>query len=434
MTRDPLSPDRTEVVFADAKPAYTPAQAVIEAERCHQCHDAPCVSACPTAIDIPGFIRRIATGNARGAAGTIFASNVLGMSCARVCPVEVLCLGHCVYHEQGLPPIPIGRLQRYATDAAFAAGWTFFQRAPETGRTVALIGAGPASLACAHRLSVLGHRCVVLEKRPLPGGLNTTGVAPHKMRADRALAEVDWVLSVGGIELRTGVEVTDPEALEREYDAVFVGVGLGEDARLGVPGEDLPGIFGAVDFIERLKLGTVSLAGVGSAAVIGGGNTAVDAARELRTLGVPRVRLVYRGDESAMSGYAHEWDGAKKEGAEAVWNAVPVAFEGDGAVRRIRCAVTRDRRPVPGEEFVVEADRVLLAIGQAKLGEVFGRLPGIALDRGRVVVDADGFTGRRGWYAGGDCANGGKEVVNAAAEGRRAADAIHRHLQGGRDA
>ncbi len=426
---DGLPQDRTEAAFADAKPAMTRDQAVAEANRCLFCADAPCIAACPTTIDIPQFIRKIATDNVRGSARTIFESNILGMSCARVCPVEVLCVGACVYNHLDQPPIQIGRLQRYSTDAAYERGWRFFEAGADTGRSVGIVGAGPAGLACAHELRRLGHRCTIYERRSILGGLNATGVAPYKMRADDALREAAWVLRIGGIEVERGVGVgtTIPLLeLERRHDAIFIGVGLGADTPMGVPGESLPGVRGAVAWIESMKLGRVEMGAIARCVVIGGGNTAIDAAREARALGIPIVTLVYRGTEGAMSGYEHEWSAAKDAGVRGEWRAVATAFEGEGRVQRVRCTrVDAGKRPVPGSAFEVEADLVLVAIGQATLGSMFAGLDGIALDRGRIVTGAGGATGRRGWFAGGDCANGGKEVVNAAAEGKAAARAIH---------
>ncbi|MFO0831691.1 MAG: FAD-dependent oxidoreductase [Phycisphaerales bacterium] len=429
----PIANDRSEVAFGDAKPAMTREQAVAEADRCLFCTDAPCIAACPTSIDIPQFIRKISTGNVHGSAETIFRSNILGMSCARVCPVEVLCVGACVFNHMHSPPIQIGRLQRFATDAAFDAGWRFFEAGADSGRSVALLGAGPASLACAHELRRLGHRCTILEQKPVLGGLNTSGVAPYKMRADNALAEADWVLRIGGVDVKRGTGVDGPEdaaSLESRYDAVFIGVGLGEDTPLRVPGENLPGVRGAVAWIEEMKLRRVDLSGIRRCVVVGGGNTAVDCVREAMGLSVESVTLLYRGLESAMPGYAHEWTAARAAGATAEWRALPTAFEGDGRVQRVRCTrVDEHRRPVAGTEFTLEADLVLIAIGQARLGQMFGAMAGIRLENGRIVTDAAGATGRPGWFAGGDCANGGKEVVNAAAEGKRAAGAIHEYLR-----
>lgn len=426
MPRPPSA--RSEVVFDDYKPAYTTGQALAEANRCLYCSDAPCIQACPTGIDIPEFIRKIATDNVKGSARTIFEANILGMSCARVCPVEVLCVGDCVYNHMGIPPIQIGKLQRYSTDIAYEKGWSFFEAGADSGKRVALVGAGPASLACAHALRRMGHGCTIFEKREVVGGLNTTGVAPYKMKADRSQDEVDWILSIGGVEVKTGVEigrdVTFAE-LERDFDAVFVGFGLGPDGWLAAEGNKLPGIHGAVDFIERFKLGEVDLKGVERALVIGGGNTAVDAVRELKGLGVPSVAMVYRGTEAKMSGYAHEWAAAKQENIEAIWQTQPTGFfKGVDGIEAAAVKLDAKKQPIEGSEHRLPADLILLAIGQGKLGETMAELDGITLEWGRLVVDEHGFTGRAGYYAGGDAANGGKEVVNAAAEGKAAAQAI----------
>lgn len=430
-----LPPDRGEAAFEDYKPPWTEAQALAEANRCLYCIDAPCVSACPTAINIPEFIRKIATGNVRGSARTIFDSNILGMSCARVCPVEVLCVGDCVYNRLKQPPIQIGKLQRYATDMAFDKGWRYYEAGPDTGKHVALIGAGPASLSCAHMLRRFGHRVTIYERKQGirgVGGLNTNGVAPYKMKADRSLAEVEWVLGIGGIDIRTGVEIGKDLSLsdlERDHDAVFVGIGLGPDNHLGIPGEDLDGVTGAVAFIERMKLDPIDL-GHKRVVVVGGGNTAMDCVREAATLGMREVTLVYRGTEAAMSGYSHEWDAAKILGVRASWRSLPVAYEGEGGkVTGVRVVALDDKKqPIAGTERVIPADLVLVAIGQAKLLSELAALGGIQMDRSRVLVDKDGFTGRPKWFAGGDLANGGKEVVNAVAEGRDAARGIHAFL------
>ncbi len=430
-----LPVQRTEVAFEDYKAPYTENQAVVEANRCLYCADAPCIGACPTSINIPEFIRKIATGNVKGSAKTIFESNILGMSCARVCPVEVLCVGDCVYNEMGVPPIQIGRLQRYATDAAFDNGWEYFEAGAPTGKKVALVGGGPASLATAHELRRFGHSCTIFEKNDYLGGLNTNGVAPYKMKADRSVEEVDWILGIGGIQVRTGVTVGEDvswEELESDFDAVFIGVGLGPDKYLGAPGEDLKGVHGAVDWIDDMKLGEVDLGEVKHAVVVGGGNTAMDCLRELCGLGVERVTMVYRGDAGRMSGYDHEWESAKKLGATAEWHAVPLAYEGEGRVERVRCQkLDADRKPIPGDEFELEADLVLLAVGQSKLGESLAHLDGIEHEWGRLIADEHQALGRAGWFAAGDASNGAKEVVNAAAEGKVAAASIDRYLSGG---
>jgi glutamate synthase (NADPH/NADH) small chain len=435
MHQAPIDPDRSESVFEDKKPALTDAQALAEANRCLYCYDAPCIKACPTSIDIPEFIRKISTSNVRGAAKTIFSANILGQSCARVCPVEVLCVGACVYNDKGEAPIQIGKLQRYATDAAVASNERFFEAGAPTGKSVGLVGGGPASLACAHELRRFGHKTVVYEKRPVLGGLNTTGIAPYKLRADASVKEVDSVLGIGGIDVRTGVESGRDlgfAELEKQHDAVFFGVGLGPDSRLDIPGAELGGVGGAVDFIERMKLGKVDLSKVEHGVVIGGGNTAIDVVRELVGLGVEKVTMIYRGTEEQMSAYEHEWEGAKIEGAVAEWRALPVAYEGGIAVERVRLVrMDADKKPIAGTEYTIAADVVLVATGQSKLGQLLAEMNGIVLEMGRVVTDEEGATGRKGWYAGGDAKNGGKEVVNAVAEGRDAARAIHRFLMGG---
>lgn len=432
---DSLPLDRSESVFQDYKLPLSRDQAMAEANRCLFCTDAPCINACPTRIDIPQFIRKISTDNIKGSARTIFDANILGMSCARVCPVEVLCVGACVYNHKDAPPIQIGKLQRYSTDIAFERGWRFFEAGPDTGKSVGLIGAGPASLAAAHELRRFGHRCTIYERRSILGGLNSSGVAPYKMRADRAIEEAEWILGIGGIDVKTGVAVgTDIsiEQLESQHDAVFFGAGLGADSSLGIPGEDLAGVFGAVDWIERMKLQNLASKDVRSAVVVGGGNTALDAVRELRGLGVPQVTMLYRGTESSMSGYQHEWSAAKDDGVVAQWQTLPTVFEGTGRLERVRCVrLDAQRQPVTGSESVVSADLALVAIGQSKLGKLLAKIAGITLERGRVVTDASGRTGRKGFFAGGDCANGGKEVVNAAAEGKVAAHAIHEYLCAG---
>lgn len=441
---EPVSPaltppdDRSEAGFADYKPALGPAQALAEANRCLYCADAPCITACPTHINIPEFIRKISTGNVKGSARTILEANVLGMSCARVCPVEVLCVGACVYNEMHAPPIEIGKLQRYATDAALAEGWRFFEAGAPTGRSVGLVGGGPASLAAAHELRRRGHACTIYDAGRWLGGLNTTGVAPYKLRVDAALAEAAYVLGIGGIDVQSGVQVGRDVAwadLLARHDALFIGVGLGADRTLDIPGKELAGIVGAVAFIEQFKLGRPDLSAVRRAVVVGGGNTAIDAVRELIGLGVPEVTMLYRGTEAQMSGYAHEWKAAKIEGARALWHAQPLAYLGEGGrVAGLRYArLGADRKPIAGEVHEVAADLVLLAIGQARLGELIEGLPGVQVQDGRLVVDEGGATGNPRVFAGGDCANGGMEVVNAVAEGKRAAIAIDRALQGARE-
>ncbi len=443
----PLPADRVERRFSDDHPLFTEAQAVAEANRCLYCHDAPCIAACPTAIDIPEFIRKIATGNYRSSAKTILEANILGLSCARVCPVEVLCVGACVYNHMDRPPIQIGRLQQFATTWLYDRGIRLFRAGPRNGKRVACIGAGPASLAAAAELTQLGYDVTIFEERALPGGLNTTGVAPYKMLAEDALREVSFVLAIGGIELRTG-EWIGPKRLreiERSFDAIFIGVGLGKDSRLRVPGEDTAGVVGATALIEEIKNKPAAelrwLGDVRRALVVGGGNTSIDVARELRRLGVPSVALVYRRGPEDMPAYAHEVERARVEGAHFHFFRQPVeVLSRDGRVAGLRVAATRpgapgaDGRPrveaIPGSESVLEADLVVEAIGQEMLEELLAQVPGLKLDRGRVIADpATGQTANPKYFAGGDCANGGKEVVNASAEGKRAARGIDAWLR-----
>jgi glutamate synthase (NADPH/NADH) small chain len=419
-----LPDDRLERRLPDAKPLYTPAEAVVEANRCLYCADAPCIAACPTGIDVPTFIRKIGTENLKGAARTILSANILGYSCARVCPVEVLCAGACVYNAWHRdPPIAIGRLQRFATESLMRAGnaAALLSHAPANGRRIACVGAGPASLACAAYLALEGFAVTVYEKRQLAGGLNTSGVAPYKMPADDALAEVGFVRSLG-VEIRTGVEVGPgpvSEALVREFDAVFLGPGLGADTRLGVPGEDGPGVMGAVHWIEQMKLERKAvLAGVQRAVVIGGGNTAIDAARELAGLGVPSVSMLYRRTTRDMSGYAHELEHARLEGVVLVERAVPALFERDG--KGALASVTLQS----GESF--RCDLAIVAIGQARLRDLAACFAGVRLDdRGSLAADPrTGATGHPKVFAGGDAMHGGELVVTAVQDGKRAARGI----------
>ena len=448
-----LPSHRPESAFDDLKPAYTEGQARAEADRCLYCFDAPCISVCPTAIDIPEFIRKIASGNYRGSARSILSANILGLSCSMVCPVEVLCVGDCVFNHLGDKPIAIGRLQRFATEWAYDRDIRFWKAGEASGFRVALVGGGPASLAAAHELTRLGHECVVLEGRDLPGGLNTTGVAPYKMRSEAALREVNYVKEIG-FEVRTGAMVgrdVSFDELERDYDAIFLGVGLGADSQLGLAGTDLKGVWGACALIEKLKnspsdgLG-FDLAAVRSAVVVGGGNTAIDVVRELRGLGVADVVMVYRRDAAAMPGYAHEADYARREGVRFRLQANPVAFLASadepgqvGAVELIEMRAgepdasgRRRPEPVAGSEFRIDADLVAVATGQERLETLFSAVSGLEVSNSKLVVNPEtGRTGNPRYWSGGDCANGAKEVVNAAAEGKLAATSIDKALRDG---
>ena len=420
-----LPDGRLETKLIDLKPMYTDGEAIAEANRCLYCQDAPCIAACPTGIDIPTFIRKIGTENVRGSARTILSANILGYSCARVCPVEVLCAGACVYNAWHRTPIAIGRLQRYATEKVMAANGAaaLLPKAGANGKKVACVGSGPASLACAGYLALEGCSVTVYEKRSVPGGLNSSGVAPYKMPANASLAEVEFIRSLG-VDVRTGIEVgkaVSPEQLLKEHDAVFLGCGLGTDSLLDIPGAHGAGVTGAVAWIERMKLEKgFGLAGVTRAVVIGGGNTAIDAARELARLGVPDVALLYRRTEADMSGYKHEMEHARAEGVRLIERATPESFVRDGgALKAIRLADSR--------EFPCEL--AILAIGQGSLGSLASSFPGVKTDaKGRVQAEeGTGRTGNPKLWVGGD-ATGGELVVTAVQDGKRAARSIAKAL------
>ncbi len=435
--------DRLEVLFEDKKPPYDEAEAIAEANRCLYCVDAPCIKACPTAIDIPTFIRKIATGNTKGAARTILSQNLLGKSCGQVCPVEVLCAGACVYNDWEREPIRIGRLQRYAVETAIAEDPQLLRPKPSTGKRIAFVGAGPASIAAAGWLALEGHEAAIYERKLLPGGLNTLGIAPYKMKVEDALQEIHWVLSLGNVELFQGVEIVpvagSPEevsakTLLEQYDAVFLGLGLGPDSRLKIPGEDGGSVVGATALIERIKADpTLRLENVHQAIVVGGGNTAVDAAHELTILGV-ETTMVYRGDDADMSAYEHEVASGKVDGMRVSCNLAPVAVVRDhtGKLEGLRVMQTEYKKPIPGTERVIPADLIVIAVGQSRMTEVALSFPNVELDmRGRVIVDpATGRTGNPKVWSGGDCVNGGKEVVNAVAEAHLAVKSIHAYLMG----
>jgi dihydropyrimidine dehydrogenase (NAD+) subunit PreT len=429
--------------FSDAHPPLTPVQALIEAERCYYCFDAPCVAACPTGIDIPSFIRRITEDNLRGAAKAILEANVFGGMCARVCPTEVLCEQACVRNTNEDKPVEIGALQRHATDPIFASnGAPLFTRAAPTGRRIAVVGAGPGGLACAHRAALLGHDVVVFESKPKPGGLNEYGLATYKTVDDFAQKEIAWLLSIGGIEIRHGQTLGQQillADLSVQFDAVFLGLGLGGVNALGLLGEAAAGVAGsgfrdAVEFIAGLRqTRDYATVPVGRrVVVIGGGMTAVDAAVQSKKLGAQEVTIVYRRDQPRMPASEHEQEWAKRNGVVIREWSVPRALETSaGQIESISFASVQDLNGqlVPtGKHWSLDADTVLKAIGQT-LVLADPLLATLALRSGRIVVDAEGRTSLAKVWAGGDCTWGGRDLtVEAVEHGKIAAHSIDRAL------
>ena len=434
--------------FAEIKPALTLDAALAESSRCLFCYDAPCTRACPTHIDVPAFIKKIATGNLRGSARTILGANVLGASCARVCPTEVLCEGACVMNDLHKKPIQIGQLQRHATDWAMAHGVRPFQAGPRRAGRVAIIGAGPAGLACAAELSRLGYEAVIYDAAAQPGGLNTSGVAEYKMTPEFALKEVGWLVEAG-VQIKSGVKVgrrgeadVSIDELEQKFDAIFVGVGLGKIGRLGVPGDELDGVVDAIDYIAQLKLERSSLRAFKKVVVIGGGNTSIDCVTQAQRLGAEEVTLVYRRGPDEMPAYKHEVQLARESGTRFVFLANPVRVLGRGKVEGIELERMRlgapdssgRRKPEPagGDNLVLAADLVIPSTGQKSHRELLEALPNVRLDGGRVQVDERTMqTSNPRYFAGGDCVSGGQEVVNAVAEGKRAAAGIASLIESG---
>jgi glutamate synthase (NADPH/NADH) small chain len=430
-----LSAEELAANFADANPPLTAAQAAVEAQRCFFCHDAPCIKACPTGIDIPSFIGKIATVNLRGSALTILEANILGGSCARVCPTEELCEQACVRNAQEGQPLKIGLLQRHSTDWLMERATPPFTRAPATGRRVAVVGAGPAGLACAHRLARFGHEVTIFEAKHRAGGLNEFGIAAYKLTDDFAQRELRFVLAIGGITIEyeqvLGRDFT-LDTLRCQFDAVFLGLGQAVAQGLGLRGEQAAGIRNAVDFIADIRQRPRAEVAVGRrVVVIGGGNTAIDAAVQARLLGAEEVTIVYRRGPEHLSATPEERRWAQTNDVLIRLWATPVRLSvAEGTVGGVEFARTRidaaGRLIHSGEEFHVPADMVLKAIGQRSLLDPLG--DALALNGDRIAVDADRATSLPGVYAGGDCVPGTDLTVSAVEDGKRAAEAIHRRL------
>lgn len=427
----------TDNGFADLHKPYNKSQALLEASRCTYCYDAPCIKACPTGIDIPTFIHQIRTQNVKGAAKTILSENIMGGTCARACPTEVLCERACVRHHDQGKPVEIGLLQRYAVDQLMqSADEHPFVRATQTGKRIAVVGAGPAGLSCAHRGALLGHTVTVFEAKPKPGGLNEYGLAAYKMVDDFAQKEVEFLLGIGGINIIYGQYLGENlhlEQLRTDYDAVFLSIGLGLCNQLKLDGENLSGVHDAIDFIEQLRqTSDKSTMAVGQdVVVIGGGNTAIDAAIQAKRLGAKRVTLAYRRGEQNMTATEWEIDLARKNGVDVRLWLSPIKLMGDTHINAItfeKTTIKEGRLLGTGECQLIATDMVLKAVGQKLDASV---LSGILIEQGKIQINDKYQTSIEGVYAGGDCIDTGEDLtVQSVEDGKRAAHAMGHTLFG----
>jgi len=419
--------------FAQIKPLMTPNQAHFESARCLFCYDAPCVTACPTGIDIPLFIKQIHSGNVNGAARTIYESNYLGHACGKVCPTEVLCEGSCVYHHQGVPAIEIGRLQSFATRKAMDSNLAISTIPTSTGKKAAIIGAGPAGIACACELTQAGVEVDVFEAKALGSGLTVYGVAPYKITNEEALSEIDYLQQQFGFRVHYNQPILskeDVQKLDQEFDLIFIGIGLGNTQELNLEGENLSGVEGAVEFVEKLRMKQENVKVPSRVIVLGAGNTAMDAASESARMGASEVSLVYRRSRESMGAYPFEYELAKTVGVKGIFNAMPLRIVGNGKVEGVEFIQTKEENgrleSLKGSEFLVPAELVLKATGQSRQHEFLQQIPGLELDKkGNIVANSETFcTTNSRFYAAGDAVSGGQEVVNAVANGKKAAKAM----------
>ncbi len=435
----PLNIEQIERNFREIAPALNEAEAVLESNRCIYCYDAPCTRACPTHIDVPSFIKKIASGNLLGSARVIFDANPIGATCARVCPVEVLCEGACVEKTLMDKPIEIGRLQRYATDFVMRNERDVLTAGAPNGKSVGIIGSGPAGLSCAAYLARLGYAVTIYDKKPLPGGLDTYGMAEYKMSQIVSVDEARQVERLG-VKFQLETEIVQSsefkvpssnqisfEDLQNQHDAIFLAIGLGATNKLNIEGENLNGVIDALDFIERIKTRDWKSVPLGKiVAVIGAGNTAVDAVTQAKRLGAERVFMVYRKTAKEMPAYLYEYELAKKDGVEFVWQVTPIAILSGENGLSLRCEKT------DGSNQVIEiaCDMIIKAIGQQKSVGFLSQIPNVELnEKGRIVVNTETMqTTNPKIFAGGDCVNGGREAVDAAQTGKLAAQGIHFNL------
>ena len=420
--------------FTQKKPLMSDSEAFYESARCLFCYDAPCITACPTGIDIPLFIKQIQSQNNTGAAKTIFDSNWLGNACGKICPTGVLCEGACVHNHQDVPPIQIGRLQNYATQKLIDANKKIYAPGIENGKKVAMVGAGPASIACACELRILGYQVDIYEAKEQPTGLTVYGIAPYKITNEEVLNELEYLQNQLGFTIifNTKIETEqDFRNLESKYDAIFLGVGLGATAELKLNGEELPGVIGAVEFVEDLRMKHHNVEIADRVVVIGGGNTAMDAASESARMGATEVTLAYRRGKERMSAYGFEYKLAISAGVRSSFWVQPIEILGEQKVEAVRFIRTQSidgkLEYIEGSEFEIPCDMVIKATGQGKQANTLKFIDGLELDkRNNIVVNTNTFqTTNPKYFAGGDAVNGGAEVVNAAQEGKLAARGIH---------
>lgn len=443
ITNKRLSAEQYAENFSDIHPPFeTPEAAQVEANRCLFCYDAPCTKSCPTGINVPKFIKQITTNNIKGSAHTIFLSNIMGAGCSKVCPVEKLCEGSCVFNLMDEPPIPIAKLQRYSTEQALEKKWQLFNRKEPNGKKVAIVGAGPAGLSCAHVLAREGVDVTIYEKEAKGGGLMTYGIAAYKVTPQFCEEEVNYILSLGGITvnynqtLGKDIQLSD---LQKNYDAVYLGFGVGLARQLEIPGEELEGVEDAISFIYKIRNEGYDKVGVGDkVAVIGMGMTAIDAATQAKRLGAKEVTMLYRRTQAEMPCTQHELDIAMLDGCQITWLAAPKELIGkDGRVSQIVCDVMElgepdaggRRSPVAtGETFTLDVDMVIKAAGQMPFEELVTK-DGLENKNGKLTVKDKTATNIKSVFAGGDCVNGGKEVVDAVQAGKDGAGAILSYLK-----
>ncbi|MBL4625646.1 MAG: FAD-dependent oxidoreductase [Flavobacteriales bacterium] len=435
--KKPTNEEEFKVNFKQKKPLMNDTQAHYESSRCLYCYDAPCMNACPTGIDIPLFFKQIHTGNTEGAAKTIYDSNWMGNACGTICPTGELCEGSCVYTNQDVPPLQIGRLQNFATRSVIDSRTHLYQPGKDNGRKVGIIGGGPAGLACACELRLMGYQVDVFEAKARASGLTVHGIAPYKISNEEVMDEIAYLEEQMNYNIKYNSPITTKEqltALENDYDAIFIGVGLGGTASIQMDGENSENVIGAVEFIEELRLNHHKTTVADRVIVLGGGNTAMDAASESARMGAKEVTLAYRRSKDEMGGYTFEYESAVGSGVKGLFNAAPIEIVGNGKVAGVKFIKTESVNgkltTIKDSEFTIPCEMVIKATGQAKMGELLRLIDGLELDeKTRIKVNPENNqTTNPKYFAGGDAINGGAEVVNSAYDGKLAANGIHEML------